>query len=351
MTHESKILLVDDEPANLELLIEVLQQQHQVSVAINGERALKLALAEPQPDLILLDVVMPGMDGYEVCRRLKADPRTARIPVIFITARQAQEDEQRGLDLGAVDYITKPFSLAIVQSRVRTHLALYDQNRELEKRVRERTEELMQSRLAAIQLLGRAVEFKDHHTGLHVIRMSHYSRIIAAAFTGDEIWADLLFHAAAMHDVGKIGIPDLILSKPAPLDPQEWEVMRKHAEFGGQILEGYTSDILLRAQEIAVSHHEKWNGSGYPRGLVGGDIPLSGRIVAIADVFDALTSKRTYKGAWPKEQAIRYITEQSGGHFDPALVATFMEQLPAIQAIIGQYAEEKDKAVCMGELK
>lgn len=342
MVHESKILLVDDEPANLELLIDALEQQYQVIVAINGERALKLALAEPQPDLILLDVVMPGMDGYEVCRRLKADPRTARIPVIFITARHTQEDEQQGLDLGAVDYITKPFSLPIVQTRVRTHLALYDQNRELERRVRERTEELMQSRLAAIQLLGRAVEFKDHHTGLHVIRMGHYSRIIAAAFTGDEVWADRLFHAAAMHDVGKIGVPDRILAKPAQLEPLEWNIMQKHAVFGGQILAGHSSDVLQMAQEIAISHHEKWDGSGYPSGLAGEVIPLTGRIVAIADVFDALTSKRPYKDAWPEDQAVRYIADQGGTHFDPALVAIFLEKLPEIQDILIQYCEEKE---------
>ncbi|MFA6310910.1 MAG: HD domain-containing phosphohydrolase [Sterolibacterium sp.] len=239
-------------------------------------------------------------------------------------------------------------AMALMNDRHIRHLPVLDADKRvigmlsIGDLVRETAKELRQSRLEAIHLLGRAVEFKDHHTGQHVIRMSHYSQIIALAFTGDELWADRLFHAAAMHDVGKIGVPDRILGKPARLDPPEWEVMQKHSVFGGQILAGNTSDVLQLAQEIAVSHHEQWDGSGYPRGLAGPDIPLSGRIVAIADVFDALTSRRPYKDAWQEDKAVRYIADHADIHFDPELVSVFLEQLPAIQAVRGQYAKDND---------
>lgn len=225
------------------------------------------------------------------------------------------------------------------------HLPVVDANRRVTglvsigDLVKETIEELRLSRLEAILLLGRAVEFKDHDTGQHVIRMSHYSRIIGLAFTGDEIWADKLFHAAAMHDVGKVGVPDQILSKPTKLDSPEWKIMQQHPEFGGQILEGKTSDVLQMANEIALSHHEQWNGAGYPLGLSGSAIPLSGRIVAIADVFDALTTARPYKDAWEEDEAVRYIADRASIHFDPDLVSVFLEQLPAIQAIRNRYAE------------
>lgn len=235
--------------------------------------------------------------------------------------------------------------MALMNDKHIRHLPVVDANQRvigvvsIGDLVRETIEELRLSRLEAILLLGRAVEFKDHDTGQHVIRMSHYSRIIALAFTGDELWADKLFHAAAMHDVGKIGVPDQILAKPTKLDFPEWKVMQQHSEFGGQILEGKTSDLLQLANEIALSHHEQWNGSGYPIGLSGSAIPLSGRIVAIADVFDALTSARPYKDAWEEDEAVRYIADHAHIHFDPDLVSVFLEQLPAIQAIRQRYAE------------
>lgn len=205
--------------------------------------------------------------------------------------------------------------------------------------VKETIEELRQSRLETIQLLGRAVEFKDRETGQHVLRMSHYCKIIAVALSGDELWADRLFHAAAMHDVGKIGVPDRILGKPDRLDPLEWEIMRRHAVFGGQILAGNTSDVLQMAREIAVSHHEYWDGSGYPHGLAGEEIPLSCRVVTIADVYDALTSARPYKEAWEAGAAEDFIARNAGIFFDPDLVAVFLDQLTAIHAIRAKYAE------------
>jgi putative two-component system response regulator len=215
------ILVVDDTPDNIDVLGSILRSDYDVKAALNGEKALRIANTEPKPDMILLDIMMPGMDGFEVCRRLKADPATSQSPVIFITAKDEVADEERGFALGAVDYITKPISPPIVQARVDTHLALYDQNRELTRQVETRTEELQLTRLKIIQRLGRAAEYRDNETGFHVIRMSHYSRLIAQAYGGNESWIKTLFNAAPMHDVGKIGIPDHILLKPGKLDDEE----------------------------------------------------------------------------------------------------------------------------------
>ena len=253
------------------------------------------------------------------------------------------EDEKKGLDMGAVDYITKPINPAIVLARVRTHLALFDQTRELEKKVLERTAELNSTRLEIIRRLGRAAEYKDNETGLHVIRMSHYARLIASHINANEEWVERLFDAAPMHDIGKIGIPDANLLKPDKLNDEEWKVMRKHPEFGGEILGDNDSELFQMAKEIAINHHEKWDGSGYPKGLQGEAIPLTARIVAIADVFDALTTERPYKKAWPVEHAVNFIDENSGSHFDPDLVVVFLKALPEILKIKDQYAEAEKK--------
>ncbi|WP_305908182.1 two-component system response regulator [Methylomarinum sp. Ch1-1] len=340
-THQDKqtVLLVDDGAENIDVLSSVLRPEYKVKAAINGERALQIAGADPKPDMILLDIMMSGMDGYEVCRRLKANPATAGIPVIFITAKNHEEDETKGLELGAVDYITKPISPAIVRARVHTHLALYDQNRTLDKMVRERTEELRQTRLEIIRRLGRAAEFKDNETGLHVIRMGHYSRLIAEVVEHGDSWSDLVFNASPMHDIGKIGIPDNVLRKPGKLDEKEWGMMHRHPEIGASIIGDDRSELLKMSREIALSHHEKWDGSGYPFGLKGEDIPLSGRIVAIADVFDALTNERPYKKAWSVEDAVQVIDQNAGSHFDPELVPMFHEVMPEILKIKEQYAE------------
>jgi len=342
MNDKQTILVVDDTPENIDVLSGVLRPAYKVKAALNGEKALSIARGDPRPDMILLDIMMPGMDGYEVCRRLKADPLTAKVPVIFITAKSEVEDERRGFELGAVDYITKPISPPIVQARVRTHLALYDQNRELERKVAERTAELNETRLEVIRRLGRAAEFKDNETGLHVIRMSHYSRLIAEALNVGDAWTELLFNAAPMHDIGKIGIPDHILLKPGKLDDGEWVIMRKHPEFGAAIIGEHASDLMKLSKEVALTHHEKWDGSGYPKGLAGERIPISGRIVAIADVFDALTSERPYKKAWSVEDALKVIDEGAGKHFDPDLVPLFHDVLPEALRIKEQYAEIPD---------
>ena len=321
-----RLLLVDDEPTNLQVLRHVLQADYRLLFATDGARALQVA-REQLPQLILLDIMMPGMDGYAVCRALKADPATAGIPVIFITALNDSQDETAGFDVGGVDYLTKPVSPPVVRARVRTHLSLV------------RMDELRETRLQIVQRLGRAAEYKDNETGMHVIRMSHFSQLLALAAGCSPAWAEDLLNAAPMHDVGKIGIPDAVLRKPGPLDADEWATMRRHPEIGAEIIGEHPSGVLQLAREIALAHHEKWDGSGYPRGLAGEAIPLSARIVAIADVFDALTTRRPYKEPWPVQEAMNHIAAQAGKHFDPALVALFAPLLPQLLEIRARWAE------------
>lgn len=338
-SEKQTILVVDDTPVNIDVLSELLRGEFKVKAALNGKKALTIASSEPRPDMILLDIMMPDMDGYEVCRQLKANPLTARIPIIFITAKTEVADEKLGLELGAVDYITKPISPPIVIARVRTHLALYDQNKELYRQVLKQTQTLNETRLQIIRRLGKAAEYKDNETGMHVIRMSFYTRFIAELLDISEEWTDLVYNAAPMHDIGKIGIRDQILLKPGKLDADEWTEMQRHTEYGAEIIGDDSSEILIMAKEIALTHHEKWNGSGYPKGLKEEDIPLSGRIVAIADVFDALTSVRPYKKAWTVKHAVKLIDEGAGSHFDPSLVPLFHARLPEILDIKDEYMD------------
>lgn len=339
MSTKATILVVDDTAQNIDVIAGVLEDNYKIKAATNGPKALKIAAKDPPPDLILLDIMMPDMDGLEVCRHLKSDVRTRGIPVIFVTAMTDDEDEERGFAAGGVDYITKPIHPTTVLARVRTHLALADQNRELEKQVRERTSELNETRFDVIRSLGKAAEFKDDNTGLHVVRMSHYAQILAIAAGLPDKECKLIFDAAPMHDVGKIGIPDAILKKPGKLDADEWAEMQKHVEYGIGILEGRKSELLDMARQIALSHHERWDGNGYPNKLAGEDIPLAGRIVAIADVFDALTSVRPYKKAWPTEDAVKLIHENRGKQFDPALVDLLDQVLPEFEAIRSKYSD------------
>jgi putative two-component system response regulator len=337
---KQSILVVDDTPENITILSDVLAKDYRIRVATSGEKALKIVYSDEPPDLILLDIMMPGLSGLEICRRLKANPDRRRIPIIFVTAMSSTEDEQRGLELGAVDYITKPISPPIVKARVRTHLALYDQSRELERMVLQRTHELMTTRQQIIRRLGRAAEFKDNETGNHVLRMSHYARLIAEAHgLGDEA-ASIIFNTAPMHDIGKIGIPDSILLKPGKLNAEEWKIMHQHPIMGAEIIGKHDNELLETSRIIALTHHEKWDGSGYPRRLKGEDIPLEGRIVAIADVFDALVSVRPYKPAFVLEDALKLMDRQTGSHFDPQLMAAFHSILPQILRIRDIYADE-----------
>ena len=325
------VLCVDDEPSNLQVLKQILQGDYRLLFARDGRRALELAQVE-RPDLILLDVMMPDMDGHAVCRTLKADERLARVPVIFVTALSDVEDEARGLELGAVDYICKPVSPAIVRARVRTHLSLVS------------VSELIETRLQVIQRLGLAAEYKDNETGLHVIRMSHYACILARAAGWSEPRAQELLHAAPMHDIGKIGIPDHILRKPGKFDDAEWEIMKSHVDIGVRIIGEHDSGLLAVARRIVSGHHEKWDGSGYPHGLRETAIPIEARIVAIADVFDALTSERPYKKAWSVEDACALLIEQKGRHFEPRLVDLFLDGLPQVLEIKQRWSERAPDA-------
>ena len=312
------LLLVDDEPVNLRILKQLLHPDYQLIFAKHGEEALKLALQE-RPDLILLDIMMPDMTGFEVCQQLKQRPETQAIPVIFVTALSEEHDEAAGF--------TKPISTAVVKARIKTHLSLVQ------------ADELRKTRLQVIQRLGRAAEYKDNETGTHVLRMSHYSKVIALAYGLSEAQADDLLHAAPMHDIGKIGIPDSIMLKPGKLTDDEFTIMKTHAEIGAEIIGEADSELLRLAKSVALTHHEKWDGTGYPNGLKGDAIPLEGRIVALADVFDALTSKRPYKEAWPIEQTMDYIRQQSGVHFEPKLVELFEQNLAEIIQIKARWQD------------
>lgn len=354
MSHDDRprIFIVDDTETNIDVLMASLGEEYDISVALDGESFLE-DVTHTNPDLILLDIMMPGIDGYAVCERLKQSPETRDIPVIFITAKQETDDETRGFAVGAVDYITKPFSPPVVQMRVNTHLQLVHarkqlaaQNQVLEQKVQERTlqlkeknDELERTRLQIIRRLGRAAEFKDNETGLHVIRMSHYSRLLAQAVGMGQEESELLLQAAPMHDIGKIGIPDRILLKPMRLNEEEWAIMRRHPEIGGGIIGIHETPLLQNARTVALTHHEKWDGTGYPNGLRGEEIPLVGRIVAIADVFDALTSDRPYKQAWSVERTVELLTTEAGRHFDPTLVPMFIGLMESILEIRGKWAE------------
>jgi len=324
------VLIVDDTPENLTIVNGLLKDEHRTKVANNGERALKLAAADPKPDLVLLDIMMPGMDGYEVCRRLKADPATRDVPVIFLTAKTQVEDEQRGFDVGCVDYITKPISPPIVLARVRTHLALKaaadflrDKNEYLAAEVARRTKQISTVQDVTILAMASLAETRDNETGNHIRRTQHYVRALALelrklpkfASSLDDTTVELLFKSAPLHDIGKVGIPDAILLKPGKLTPEEFEVMKTHAALGRdaivaaeQLLDEPVS-FLQYAREIAYCHQEKWDGSGYPEGLAQEQIPLSARLMAVADVYDALISRRVYKPPFPHAQAVAIIRE------------------------------------------
>jgi putative two-component system response regulator len=326
------LLIVDDIPENITTLAGILRDSYRVIFATNGPDAFEV-LKQQEVDLILLDIMMPEMDGYEVCRCLKADSLTREIPVIFVTAMGESSDETHGLEVGAVDYLSKPCHPGIVRLRVQLHLERRNQHLALERLVRERTAELEDARIQIVRRLGRAAEYRDNETGMHVIRMSKVSQLLALAAGFSENQAELLLNASPMHDIGKIGIPDRILTKPGPLTPDEWDVMKSHPLIGAEIIGQHDSPLIKMALVVALTHHEKWDGSGYPNGLAGEDIPLEGRIAAIADVFDALTSMRPYKRPWSTSDAIEYMQSQSGISFDPALLPLFFGLVPEIERI------------------
>ena len=353
----AKILIVDDTPTNVTLLEAMLATAGYSNVfSTVDSREVKALHDDNNFDLILLDIRMPHMDGFMVMEQLSSGIEDDYLPVLVLTAQQDMETRLRALELGAKDFITKPFDSTEVLNRIGNMLEVRElyknqkmQAELLELKVRERTRELNQrnedlenTRYEIINCLGRAGEYRDNETGFHVIRMSKSCHVLALAVGLDEEVALKILHASPMHDVGKIGIPDHILLKPGKLDAEEWEIMKTHAEIGAKILGNHDSELMTMARSIAQHHHEKWDGSGYPQGLKGESIPIEGRIAAICDVFDALTSPRPYKKPWSVDEAITYINEQSGSHFDPELVRLFNQELPRILAIGAEYNDDGD---------
>ena len=358
------ILMVDDNPNNLVLVNNLLRQDYRIKVANNGVTALRIAAGAEQPDLILLDIMMPEMDGYEVCRRLKAEPRLRDIPVIFLTARSSVEDEQHGLELGAVDYITKPISPPVMLARIQTHLKLKasadflrSKSAYLEQEIQRRTREMQAVQDLTIEMMASLAETRDNETGNHIRRTQNYVRELAEHLRHHPRFADfltsgniqLLFKSAPLHDIGKIGIPDSILLKPGRLDLREFEVMQTHTTLGGEAIAraerraGRAVPFLRLAKEIAYGHHEKWDGSGYPRGLAGEAIPVSARLMAVADVYDALISSRVYKAPMAHEEAVKIIVAGKGSHFDPDMVDAFLELQDSFRAIAARYADHAEQ--------
>lgn len=361
LLEKATILVVDDTPDNLSLMSALLKDIYKVKVANSGEKALKIAQSDAPPDLILLDIMMPEMDGYEVCYRLKVESKTKRIPVIFLTAKSEIADETKGLELGAVDYITKPISPAIVISRVKTHLAmkkmqdfLSDQNKFLEAEVKKRTQEVVVVQDVAIHALASLAETRDSDTGNHIRRTQHYIKLLAeklrfhprfSHFLDDDSIIEMLFKYAPLHDIGKVGIPDRILLKPGKFIFEEFEIMKTHPELGLNALLkaekdlGIEAPFLKHAKDIVYYHHEKWDGSGYPEGLIGDAIPISARLMAIADVYDALITRRIYKEKFDDSEVVKIIMEGKGTHFDPDLVDAFLVLQTEFKAVAMRYAD------------
>ncbi len=350
-TSQGSILIVDDTEENVDILLAALGELYDISVAIDGETALEM-IEEYTPDLILLDIMMPGINGYEVCERLKRQTRTLKIPIIFLTALSEAQDEEKGLQLGAVDYITKPFNPFLVKARVKNHLELKMHRDNLELLVQQRTSELELTQEVTIESMGTLAEYRDPETGGHIQRTKHYVKILANHLKNklkfsaqlDDRAIESLHKSAPLHDIGKVGVPDHILLKPGRLTEAEFDEMKKHTIYGRDAISRAEKKLgnrsfLHYALEIAESHQEKWDGSGYPNGWKGEQIPLSGRLMAIADVYDALISKRVYKAPFSHSKAVAIIEEGRGSHFDPDLVDAFLEVAEEFRQIALQHVD------------
>ncbi len=356
------VLIVDDTPDNISLLSALLKDQYKIKIATNGLKALQIANVLPAPDLILLDVMMPEMDGYETCRRLKLEAVTQDIPVIFLTAKSQVQDEEMGLRLGAVDYISKPISPPIVLARVATQInlvkarqQLQNQNKNLEHLVQDRTRKLAKMQDAIIMAMASLAETRDNETGNHIRRTQNYVAALARKLKSHPRFSDLLtdaniellYKSAPLHDIGKVGIPDHILLKPGKLTSDEFEIMKLHTTYGRETIlsvEAYlgeSNEFLRFAREITYSHQEKWDGSGYPENLSGDAIPISARLMAVADVYDALISKRVYKPAFSHDEAIDIMQKGNGTHFDPDILNAFLLITEEIKEIAEQFRESE----------
>ncbi|HUW42302.1 MAG TPA: HD domain-containing phosphohydrolase [Rectinemataceae bacterium] len=349
-----RILIVDDSPENIRLLAGILKDSYDIAVATSGEQALKRVESPPLPDLILLDIVMPGIDGYEVIAALKAGEETREIPVLFLSALDSEKSESKGLELGALDYITKPFSPSIVKMRIGNHLELKRHRDHLEEIVRERTRELTLTQAVTFTSLGTLAEFRDPETGNHIQRTAEYVLSIARnlstkpGFEGilSSAMIDRLAQSAPLHDIGKVGIPDSILLKPGSLSSEEALVMRRHAYLGFRALKQASellgsNSFLDIAMDVAYCHHERWDGSGYPRGLAGESIPIAGRIMALADVYDALRSKRPYKSPFSHEKSLKILMEMRS-FFDPRVLSAALECADELLAISERLMDKEE---------
>lgn len=359
---QQRVLIVDDSADNIQVLMGLLKDEYKLIAATSGEKALTLANQQPPPDLILLDIMMPEMDGYEVCRRLKAHEDTRSIPVIFVTAMASSEDEYKGLELGAVDYLTKPIIPELTKARIKNHLELKKHQDHLQELVREKTNKLQLTQSIMIESLGTLAEYRDPETGGHIKRTQNYVKALAKHLQAspryqaelDDEKIELLFISAPLHDIGKVGVSDSILLKPGKLTDEEFTEMKRHAQYGANALEKAAISLgdesfIECAKEIAYYHHEKWDGTGYPQGIAGNDIPLPGRIMAIADVYDALISKRVYKPPFTHEKAMSIILEEKGKQFEPELVDAFSEIESTFRNIAILYADFDEEREALGD--
>lgn len=349
----ARVLVVDDERFYLDVMVELLSPDYDVVLAKNGEQALRRATGRNRPDLILLDVIMPDIDGHQVCRRLKANSLTNQIPVIFLTGMRDEQSELKGLELGAVDYITKPINAELLKRRVSTQVAIVGQQFALEELVRQRTHELSLTKDSLVLTMGAMAEMRDKETGNHLVRTEQFVKLLAEGLAGTEHYRNALdlqainamHRAAPLHDIGKVGVPDRILQKESGLDAEEYREMQRHPEYGRMLIEEAEKHLgptlfIQTAKEIAFSHHERWDGKGYPQGLGGEDIPLAARLMAVADVYDALASRRYYKEPMMHSQVVATIEQESGSHFDPAVVEVFLARQQRFEQIFTQLKDE-----------
>ena len=340
MERRPVILVADDSEDIRNLFGVMLKKNYEVKFAVNSDETLAGADTDPLPDLILLDIEMPELDGYEVCARLKANPALSHIPVIFVTARTDPKDQARGLMAGAVDYITKPISAPITMLRVKNHLALAEQRRALEEQVQQRTEELYETRLALIQRLARAMEFREGGLTNRVLRVGEYVGVLAHQMGLKSKVVEILSQAAPLYDIGKMGVAEAILTKSDKLNDKEWEEMRKHPEIGAGIIGAHKDPLLEQARIMALTHHERWDGTGYPKKLQGNAIPLPGRLMAVADAFEAMTATQRHRSPISSMDAAKKINAESGKQFDPAVVAAFMKSVKYFDEVRSRYKDE-----------